>query len=131
MYYLFGLIIILGGAIMMMKRSKGKPITELLPEQNKESRQIAGNCCGAHEICEFDDLAFNPEEIIYFNDEELDELRNLREDQFTNRQMDDLREVLYTLRTNEISQWLISMSKRHIHIPAILQQEARQLMSEK
>ena len=131
MYYLFGLITILGGAIMMMKRSKGKPITELLPEQNKESHQIAGNCCGAHEICEFDDLAFNPEEIIYFNDEELDELSNLREDQFTNQQIDDLREVLYTLRTNEISQWLISMSKRHIHIPGILQQEARQLMSEK
>jgi hypothetical protein len=70
-------------------------------------------------------------DILYFNDEELDELRNLRESDLTTENIDELREVLYTLRTEEISKWLISIGRRHIHLPAILQQEVRQLMAEK
>jgi len=116
--------------VLVTKRSKGKQITDPAAKPDKESRKYTADCCGAHEVCEFNGLAFNQDEIIYFDDEELDELRNLREDQFTDQQIDDLREVLYTLRTDEISQWMISMGKRHIHIPSILQQEARQLMAE-
>jgi hypothetical protein len=46
-------------------------------------------------------------------------------------QIDQLREVLYTLRPEEINKWLISIGRRHIHLPVILQQEVRQLMAER
>jgi len=131
MYYLIGIIILILIAIVVVKRSKGKDGSETAAEPKEEGRQVASDCCGAHEICEFDESVFRQEKIIYFNDEELDELRNVREDQFTGKQIDDLREVLYTLRPEEISKWLISIGQRHIHLPVILQQEARQLMAEK
>jgi hypothetical protein len=127
MYYLIALVILVLVVFLIAKKSKRKGTAE--PEA--ENRQVASDCCGAHEICEFDESVYRQENIIYFNDEELDELRNVREDQFTGKQIDDLREVLYTLRPEEISKWLISIGKRHIHLPVVLQQEARQLMVEK
>jgi len=131
MYYLIGIIllILVGGFLVL--RAKNKTSTGQPTEPEEEPLQVASDCCGAHQICEFDESVYKQKEIIYFNDEELDELRNLREDQLTSNQIDDLREVLYTLRTDEISKWLISLGQRHIHLPAILQQEARQLMAEK
>lgn len=131
MYYLIGIIllILVGGFLVL--RAKNKTSTGQPTEPEEEPLQVASDCCGAQQICEFDETVYKQKEIIYFNDEELDELRNLREDQVTSNQIDDLREVLYTLRTDEISKWLISLGQRHIHLPAILQQEARQLMAEK
>lgn len=131
MYYLVGFIIvtILGFAIILFSKKKSAAQTEQEPQE--ETHQVASDCCGAHEICEFDASMFNDEQIIYFDDEELDVLRNVREDQLSAQQIDDIREVLYTLKTNEIGKWLTSLARRHIHLPTILQQEARQLMSEK
>ncbi len=131
MYYLIGFILFLvvGGFLMFFAKSKVAPGQPAGTDE--EPHQVASDCCGAHEICDFDESLFNQEEIIYFNDEELDKLRNVREDQLTGSQIDDLREVLYTLRTREINKWMTSLSRRHIHLPAILQQEARQLIAEK
>lgn len=120
----------LAGLILILA-PKGNSNEKNISETEEAEPQVASDCCGAHEICEFDEAKFNPEIIEYFDDEELDVLRNVREDQITAKDMDDLRDVLYSLRTNEIGKWLTSLSRRHIHLPAILQQEARQLMAEK
>lgn len=130
MLYLIIALIIITVIFAALKMAKGKPENAILPEPQEEPRQFASDCCGAHEICEFDESTFNDEVIIYFNDEELDELRNIREDQLTTTQIDDLREVLYTMQPNEISKWITSLGRRHIHLPEILKQEARQLMTE-
>jgi len=60
----------------------------------------------------------------------LDILRNIREDQLTTADIDELREVPYSLKTGEINKWLTNVSRRHIQLPSILQQEARQLIAE-
>ena len=131
MYYLIGIIIIAVLAFAVIWVSKKNPASQTEQEPQEEARQVASDCCGAHEICEFDASQFDEEQIIYFDDEELDVLRNVREDQLSAQQIDDIREVLYTLKTNEIGKWLTSLARRHIHLPTILQQEARQLMAEK
>ena len=130
MFYIFGILILFGVFLYINSRQKGKETSQPVSEPVEEPRQVASDCCGAHEICEFDESDFNEEVIIYFDDEELDQLRNVREIDLTTEQIDELREVLYTLRTDEISKWMISLGRRHIHLPAILQQEARQLMAE-
>jgi len=132
MYYIIALIILLLVLVLVfvLKRPKDSVKKETELKEEEKPYQVDLSCCGAHEICEFDESDFNEEKIIYFSDEELDELRNIREDQLTPAHIDDLREVLYTLQKNEISKWLTSISRRHIHLPAILQQEARQLMTE-
>jgi flagellar biosynthesis/type III secretory pathway M-ring protein FliF/YscJ len=131
MYYLIGIIVFAALVFAVIRFFKDKPAATTEPEPQEEPRQVASDCCGAHEICEFDASQFDEEQIIYFDDEELDVLRNVREDQLSGEQIDDLREVLYTLRTDEIGKWLTSLARRHIHLPTILLQEARQLMAEK
>lgn len=130
MNYLIVFIIFAVVLVLALKWPKRK-IQEVSEEKEEDKPyKIDASCCGAHEICEFDESMFSNEEIVYFNDEELDQLKNVREEDITGDQIEDLREVLYTLRTEEISKWLISISRRHIHLPQILQQEARQLMAE-
>lgn len=131
MFYIFAIIAIIGLFLYTNSRPKGNETTNPVSGTTKEPQQVASDCCGAHEICEFEESDFNEEIITYFDDEELDELRNVRESDLTSENIDEIREVLYTLQTEEISKWLISIGRRHIHLPAILQQEARQLMTER
>lgn len=131
MNYLIGIIVLIIFLLIVIRLSKRNQIRPLESEPQEEIQQVVSDCCGAHEICEFDSSVFDADQIVYFEDEELDELRNVREDELTTKQIEDLREVLYTLQTNEIRKWMNSLASRHIHLPAILMQEARHLMAEK
>lgn len=130
MFYIFAIIIVFGIFLYVNARPKRNVSSEPLSDVNVEPVLIDSNCCGAHEVCDFVETDFNDEVIAYFDDEELDVLRNVRESDLTAEQIDELREVLYTLKPGEINKWLTSIARRHIHLPAILQQEARQLISD-
>lgn len=94
-------------------------------------KNIDPNCCGAHEVCDFELMKANPEMIEYYEDEELDELSGIDPQDYTNEQIDQLREVLYTLSTHDIRKWLLSIERRDIALPDFLQQEARDLITTK
>lgn len=49
---------------------------------------------------------------------------------YKDEEIDEIRDVLYTLQPNDIKPWLKSNKKRHILIPEILQEKARQLLAE-
>ncbi|MEL7586603.1 MAG: hypothetical protein AAGU19_07790 [Prolixibacteraceae bacterium] len=102
------------------------------PEEKKEEGgiEIPLDCCGAHEVCEVEEMLKHPDEIIYFEDEELDRYEGVRADQYNDRQIEEFRDVLYTLKGNEIRKWLLSIERRNIQLPAILKPEALQLISE-
>lgn len=109
----------------------------LLVKANKKQEKPAekavnppSDCCGAHEICEFDQIKMNESIVEYYDDEELDEYKNIDENAYTNNQVEEFREVLYTLNTGEIKYWLLSIERRHIQLPVILKSEARMLMAE-
>ena len=130
MIYVIITIIIIGVILYFFSRWKAKEEEQPDTEVKESAPVIAADCCGAHEVCDFDETDFNEEIILYFEDEELDKLRNVKESDLTAEQIDELREVLYTLKPSEIGKWLVSLGRRHIHLPAILQQEARQLIAE-
>jgi hypothetical protein len=90
----------------------------------------AADCCGAHEICEYDLAKVNVSNIEYYEDEELDKYKNIDSDKYSDEQIDQFREVLFTLNTNEIRYWLLSIERREINLPEQLKDEARMLMSE-
>lgn len=130
MIYIVIAILIIAVFLYVNSRWKSKQSGQPVSDDNEEPVTVESDCCGAHEVCEFNAADFNEEIITYFNDEELDELRNVRESDFTAEQIDSLREVLYTLQPREISKWMVSLGRRHIHLPDILKQEARQLAAE-
>jgi hypothetical protein len=94
-----------------------------------EAKEADPTCCGAHEVCETDLVKVNPDKIEYFDDEELDLYKNIGENSYSDEQIDLFREILYTLKTNEIHLWLISLMRRGINLPSILKEEARNLLA--
>ncbi len=103
----------------------------IVNHQEKETTSApASDCCGAHEVCEFDQIKADESRIEYYDDEELDAFKNRKNDEYNHEEIDQFREVLYTLKTNEIRYWLLSIERRKIALPAILVSEARMLMAE-
>lgn len=109
--------------VVNRKKSKETPA-------NEEQSNPDLDCCGAHEVCEFDLIKMDESRIEYYDDEELDVYKNIPANQYSNEQIDEIREVLYTLKTEEIRYWLLSIERRKINLPTILQEESRMLMAE-
>lgn len=97
---------------------------------NEQPVEIPMDCCGAHEVCEFEEMLQNPTEIVYFEDEELDRYQGIAPDRYNDAQIDEFRDVLYTLKGDEIRLWLLSIERRKVQLPNILRQEAFQLIAE-
>lgn len=74
------------------------------------------DCCGAHAICEKGLKKASPQ-IDYFDDEELDVYRQIAPEAYTDEQIEVFRDILYTLRPEEVEEWLISLEKKRNQSP--------------
>lgn len=82
------------------------------------------DCCGAHEICERDLLSPLPgEEIVYFEDEELDRFRSVSAQEYTQEMVIEFQDVFDTLRTEEVAAWCRSLQLRGISIPEEIKEQ--------
>lgn len=80
-------------------------------------------CCGLHEVCEKESLrAAASQGIEYYEDEELDRFRGRTT--YTEDEIEEFREVLYTMRTDEVAGWLRSLELRQVNLPDELKDEA-------
>lgn len=101
-----------------------------LNNKKKEPEEIVApptDCCGAHAICEKGLKKANTH-IDYFDDEELDAWKHTDADAYSDEQVELFREILYSLRTEELEDWLISLEKREIAFPSILRPEAYDML---
>lgn len=121
------LFLLLAFGKVISVRYKEKKNAEKKPEERKA---VSSDCCGAHEVCDLDELFQKSTEIVYFEDEDLDQYVEIGESAFVDNQIEEFREVLYTLQSDEINAWLKSLELRKINLPGILKQEARQLIAE-
>ena len=97
-----------------------------------EAREIPEECCGQHETCERDSLlAAVSKKIEYYDDEELDRFRGLEGDEYEEDAVDEFREVLYTLQSEEVAGWLRSLQLRGVNLPDVLKDEAFLIVGER
>ncbi len=87
-------------------------------------------CCGEHDVCEAETLLTLTEEIIYYSDEELDAYRGRHEDEYTDDEIEEFRDVLLTLQQHEVSGWLKSLNLRNIEMPFQVKEEALMMVEE-
>lgn len=89
-------------------------------------------CCGQHEICEKDSLlAAVSKQIEYYNDEELDRFRGREGDEFTTEETEEFREVLYTMRSEEVAGWVRSLQLRQVNLPDEIKDEVFLIVGER
>jgi hypothetical protein len=122
-----GLFVLLAGGTWLSNRFGKKKQSQV---EETPPVEIPMDCCGAHEVCDYEEMLKNPEEIVYFEDEELDRFHGIAADRYQDEQIDEFRDVLYTLQSEEIRKWLLSIERRKIQLPLVLKQEAVQLLSE-
>lgn len=137
MLYLFLSIILLGAfafiAGYLRERSlKAKlergEITELPTIKQVEDME----CCGQHETCEKESLlAAVSKEIEYYNDEELDRYRGTAADEYDEEAEEEFREVLYTMRDDEVAGWVRSLQLRAVELPDSLKDEVFMIIGER
>lgn len=91
----------------------------------------AAECCGRHEVCERDLLiADASKEIEYFDDEELDRFRGRASGSYSDAEANEFRDVLLTLKSDEVAAWGRSMQLRGISLPDGVRDEFILLASE-
>lgn len=101
-------------------------------KQMPEIKQADSECCGQHETCERDSLlAAVSKKIEYYDDEELDEYRGVPSDGYTNEQIEQFREVLYTMQETEVAGWSRSLQLRGINLPDELKDELFLIIGER
>jgi hypothetical protein len=121
LYIFLGIIALVLAVIIITIFSKPK-------EQEEETKIIDAECCGAHEICDLD-LRKLREEIVYFDDEELDAYKLIEGDKYKEEEIDEFRDILYSLQPNEIREWINSLEIRKIALPEPLKQELLSLLA--
>ena len=100
-------------------------------EQNDIVINENSECCGAHEVCERDNLQIIDTKIGYFDDEELDTLAGISPDNFTKKQIESVSEVFYSMHENDVAPWLRSLQLRNIQLPDFLREEALMIVGER
>lgn len=91
----------------------------------------SGECCGMHMTCEKDSLlAAVSEKPEYYDDEELDRFAGKGADAYAPEEIEEFRDVLLTLRPDEIAPWARSLQLRCITLPAEVREELLMIVAE-
>lgn len=117
---LAALVVVGGICYIFYRRNPGNGVNE--PRQE---------CCGMHITCEKDSLSPSvSEKIEYYDDEELDRYAGRGENEYTPDETEEFRDVLLTLRPDEIAGWGRSVQLRGITLPAEVREELLMIVSE-
>lgn len=106
------LAIIVVAYLLYNARRKGEP-------QPEEHHDVEGGCCGRHAVCE---KGLN-KESLYFDDEELDAYKGRSPEEYSEEEIEEFRGVLYTMKSEEVDQWVQCLQQRGIEVPAELKDE--------
>lgn len=87
-------------------------------------------CCGLHLVCEKDSLSPMSDDILYYDDEELDRFIGRAADSYSAEEEEEFRDVLMTLRPEDVAGWARSVTQRHLELPPDVRDELLLLVNE-
>ena len=105
-------------------------------EENPSSEGVPKGCadeaCGLRSICPSEQLLAGEckQEVIYYDDEELDAFASRSEDQYTPEEEEQWRDILYTLQPGDLIAWGQSIKHRGLVMPTAIREEFLQLAAE-
>lgn len=123
------------GATGTAEPPHNEPSQDELPRDGVPSQPSpdddSGECCGMHMTCEKDSLlAAVSEKPEYYEDEELDRFAGKGADAYAPEEIEEFRDVLLTLRPDEIAPWARSLQLRGITLPADVREELLMIVAE-
>lgn len=102
-------------------------------EEYPDIKQVEDmECCGQHQTCEKESLlAAVSRQIEYYDDEELDAYRGTPGDGYTPEQVEQFRDILYTMQEVEVAGWVRSLQLRAVELPDELKDEIFLIIGER
>ncbi len=104
------------------------------PDADKQSpaqQQQPEECCGMHITCERDSLlASVSPQIEYYDDEELDAFKDYDPEEYTDVEIELFRDVLLTMRPDDIAGWARSLQLRNVPLPPVVRDELLMIVAE-
>ena len=83
-----------------------------------------------HLVCEKTSLSVMSDEIIYYDDEELDRFKGRKPESYTSDETEEFRDVLLTLLPEDVAGWAKSITLRQIELPSEVKDELLLIISE-
>lgn len=124
---IFGLI-----AEYFYNRNIQKKIERGELDKAPEIVEVDSECCGQHETCEKDSLlAAVSKQIEYYDDEDLDRFRGYPSDGYTEEEIEEFRNVMFTMQEVEVAGWCRSLQLRGIEFPDELKDELFLIIGER
>lgn len=117
-----GVIVAVGS---LLTRKGGEP-DEVIVEKG-DCTTCSTDSPQCEQACMMEAATKEPE---YFDDEELDAFRGRSADSFTDEEVEQFAEVLYTLRPDDVKPWNRSLHLRGIAVPNQLKDELFLMMGE-
>ena len=138
---IFLTILVVGGAIVWLidrlfyHKDAGKNVDKTgnnATDKGATRQGCADEGCGLRSICPSEQLMAGEcrQEIIYYDDEELDSFLGRDEDGYTPEEVEQWRDVLYTLQPSDLLGWGQSIKHRGLTMPASIRDEFLLLASE-
>lgn len=124
---LFGMVVGL-----IYNRNIKKKIERGELKEAPEVVEVDSECCGQHQICEKESLlAAVSKQIEYYDDEELDRFKGHSSDEYTEEEIEEFRNILYTMQEVEVAGWCRSLQLRNIALPDELKDEIFLIVGER
>lgn len=125
-------LVLVSALCYVHQRITAKPDTEGdAPMQAKAAPDVQEECCGMHITCEKDSLlASVSPDVVYYDDEELDEYRGRAPEGYVDDEIEQFRDVLLTLLPDDIAGWARSLQLRGIEMPQLVREELLMIVAE-
>ncbi len=130
-------ILVVGGAIVWLidrlfyhrdePEKADDPVDSPAPQQG-----CADESCGIRSICPSEQLLAGEcrQQVTYYDDEELDTFAGRDENSYSDQELEQWRDVLYTLQPSDLLGWGQSIKHRGLVMPAPIRDEFLQLAAE-
>ena len=135
-------ILVVGGAIVwlidrLFYHKKGEENADETAKNDEggdlaPQRGCTDESCGIRSICPSEQILAGEckQEITYYDDEELDAFIGRDEHNYTPEELEQWRDVLYTLRPDDLLGWGQSIKHRGLVMPGAIREEFLQLAAE-
>ena len=109
---------LLAGGMFVLRRIYGNTTTTAEDSHDHHDGED-GTCCGKHTNC----AKGYDNSNLYFDDEELDRFKGVKPEDYTEADIEEFRQVLYTMREDEVENWAHCIETRGIELPVEIKEE--------
>ena len=133
-------ILVVGGAIVWLidrlfyqhKTDEAADETDENAPTESSTQGCADESCGLRSVCPSEQILEGAcrQEITYYDDEELDAFAGRGEGDYSDDELEQWRDVLYTLQPADLLGWGQSIKHRNLVMPTAIREEFLQLAAE-